>query len=202
METNINSDHTEDIMKQMEELWKNIPTNRYPMKGNNGYIGYGYREGKRKKGYCVEKRKVGRDIRKYHFDRTMSWNLDTSVMNWLSDNVGGFFRKCGTHESWSDYDINGNKTEDTKKRMEAEYARENAYLKYLDEFLRTCDDKTFNKFRDFVCPALYYISQNTISYPGGFTIDSWKETVYKMWESFANGKLSKEFIDNFYSLWD
>ena len=198
------------------ELFECIKPNPYPLKGRR-FIGYGCIPKHKNKYDRVNKRKYGRYIRKYGFDLTETWSLDYTIAAWLSDNVGGFFRRCGLRDDWSDYDLEGNErenadTSDIKKLFkepknyrpfyQAEEAREEEFLKQLDNFLKTADKDIIKKFINFVVPRLMYLAQNAFGYPGDFkTFDEWQNCLKKMCEDLFNTGYSETFIKHFYSLW-
>ena len=185
------------------ELFECIKPNPYSMKNKSGYIGYGCLTNKRTKANIVSKRKCSRYIRKYGFDITETWSLDYAIASWLSDNVGGFFRKCGSFDDWADYDIYGNKCkpqEDLTPFYEAENARKESYLQHLEEYLSTTEDYT--KFIDFVIPRLIYYIKHHYGYPGDFSSDEeWTEILKTMVEDLYKCD-TKLFIKYFYHLWD
>lgn len=88
----------------MNNLFACIPSFKKIEKGTNNYINYGYR----RKNVNKEKRKALRNIRKYGFDTSECWNFDTTIMRYLSDNFGEFFRECGSPDDWGNYDTKGN----------------------------------------------------------------------------------------------
>lgn len=197
------------------DLFGCIKSNPYPIKNRN-FIGYGCIPNRKIKYNKVDRRKCGRYIRKYGFDITETWSLDYSIAAWLSDNVGGFFRKCGSVDDWSDYDLEGNKlvfdTKNLKKYLEspvnykpfweANEARKNEYLKQLDVFLKTSDKQILDKFITFVTPRLLYLAEHAWGYPGEFeSFKTWQECIRKMANDFIIKRYSEDFIKHFYGLW-
>ena len=189
----------------MNELFKCIKPNPYPMKGKGGTIGYGCFT-TRKPGNKVNKRKLNRYYRKYGFDITETWNLDYTICAWLSDTVGSFFRECGSIDSWSDYDLEGNEytIKITEDFFKADELRHEEYQKQLKNYLLNCSDSDYIKFFDFVGPRLTYLMNHTDGYPGQFnSYDEWTGTLaqmhYNLSPSIRNLDL---FVEHFFSLWD
>lgn len=182
------------------ELFKNIKPNPYPLRNK---LGYGCITTSRKKYNKVNKRKVLRSIRKLGFDYSECWNLDYTIMCWLSDNVGDFFRKCGSVDDWSDYDLNGNEWANyNKDTIELEQARRTEYLNQLSTYFTTCSGEEYLKFLDFVIPRLIYLIEHIHGYPAEFnTFKDWQNELKNIVVELPKRNVTK-FIDNFYSLWD
>ena len=187
----------------MEEIWKFTKPFSYSRKGADGCFGYGYRAKHRKYAQKCQKRKAYRYIRHYGFDTSECWELTTVIMEYLSDNVGGFFRTCGNVDDWYLYDVQGNKyehQEDLTPFYEAENARKESYLQHLEEYLSTTED--YSKFIVFVIPRLIYYTKHHSGYPGDFNSDEeWTEILETMVESLYKCD-TKLFIKYFYYLWD
>jgi hypothetical protein len=175
-----------------------------PAKHSGRHIGYGCFE-TRHKGYKMNRRKLGRYIRKFGFDVTETWNLDNTIMCWLADNVGGFFRMCGPMESWSDYDLDGNEAnykENGKAVIEAEEARTECFIKSLEAWLGSCNDEIYNKFVDFVEPRLDFLAEHTNGYPVDFgNYGEWQGTLLKMSRDLR-ARDYWLFTRYFFNLWD
>ena len=180
------------------ELFECIKPNPYTMKNKNGNIGYGFLASK-------AKRKYGRYIRKYGFDITETWSLDNTIASWLSDNVGGFFRKCGSFDDWSDYDLNGVPYKDTTMNLivEAEDTRRDYFIKKLDEFLRGDNEELVLKFCKFVVPRIHFLADHTDGYPADSkSFESWQKQLHSMANKLETEHYSVEFLLHFFSLWD
>ena len=187
------------------ELFECIKPNPYPTKDKSGYIGYGCLTNKRTKANIVSKRKCGRYIRKYGFDITETWSLDYAIASWLSDNVGGFFRKCGSFDEWSDYDMFGTPYKEANPRfvVEAEEARRDHFLSELDIFLKDYTGPLKEKFIKFVVPRIRFLADHSCGYPSGFkSFESWQECLHTMANNLETKQYSIKFIDYFFSLWD
>lgn len=191
----------EENIKNLFEHIKPFPT---PAKHSARHIGYGCFE-TRHKGYKMNKRKLGRYIRKFGFDVTETWNLDNTIMCWLADNVGGFFRMCGPMDSWSDYDLDGNKAnykENGEAVIKAEQARTECFMKSLEAWLNNSDNDIYYRFVDFVEPRLEFLAGHTDGYPGDFdNYHEWQVTLFKMSRNLLvrNHEL---FTRYFFNLWD
>jgi hypothetical protein len=185
----------------MEEF-KYIKSNPYPLKDCKGFFGYGCIYNKQKRYNKVNRRKLNRYYRKYGFDITECWSLDYTIMAWLSDNIGGFFRECGIQDNWSDCDLEGN-TDDIKKIFEADDIRQQAYLEYLKYFLEhEITEEQWISFLMFISPRLNYLRQHTFGYPSGVdSFENWQNTLYKMEEDLHHKKFDL-FIEWFFALWD
>ncbi len=190
----------------MEDLFKNIKPLPYPVKGGYGRLGYGVFLSRRSRFGRVNKRKRNRYIRKYGFDISETWSLDYTTACWMSDNVGGYFRKCGQMDHWYDFDLEGNTytpDSDCSVFIAAENARKNDYLKHLDDFIKSGDSGVVKRFIAFIVPRLSYLAKNTHGYPPYFeTIDKWRGVLLKMAEDFKVNSYSKDFTENFFLLWD
>lgn len=183
----------------MKELFKNLKSYTYPLKTKYGY-GYIINSYNKNK---ADRRKVRRYIKHYGFDISETWNLDTTIMQWLSDNVGGFFRECGSSDIWADYDINGNEWSSyNKETLELDSKRHTEYQYQLKQYLLNCSNKDYKKFVDFVIPRLKYLSQHTNGYPANFTtFEKWGNALTIMINELPTRNVQL-FIENFYALWD
>jgi hypothetical protein len=189
----------------MEECWKYIKPFKYPLKGSYNNIGYGYRNKTRSKYKKRNIRKSYRDFRKYGFDTSETWSLDYTIMCWLSDNIGGFFRNCGSVDDWADCDLNGIEYDkSTREAINTAYkTRCESFLKHLTELLEYAGPETFEKFTNFVIPRLDFLSKYTHGYPSKYSnIESWREIIQEMIRAFKYGTYSRFFIEEFFALWD
>lgn len=192
----------------MDNLFNCIPSFKKIEKGTNNYINYGYR----RKNVNKEKRKAFRSIRKYGFDTSECWNFDTTIMRYLSDNFGGFFRECGSPDDWGNYDFEGNSWETIIKYTTKEYYTENlikadnlrveTYKEHLKDFLNT--EEGHKVIFEFIIPRLLYFIKHHQGYPALEGIDSdeeWTEILKEMnyQLSMFNSDL---FIKYFFNLWD
>lgn len=188
-----------------KELFKNIKPNRWPIKGQNGFFGYGAIPRNRSIYRCGGKRKFYRYLRVYGFDVTETWSLDYTITCWLSDNIGGYFRECGSIDKWSDFDLEGNAWVpggNYEPFAAADRARREDYLLHLDIFIKESDETIIQKFIDFVVPRLDYLAKKTNGYPGDFkTFSEWKELLFKMVKYLKTEHYSEDFIKYFFSLW-
>lgn len=181
-----------------------IKPNIYPIKGNCGRIGYGYRFKTRRKNHKVEKRKAYRDIRRIGFDTSEAWELYTTIAGWLSDNVGGYFRKCGDPETWDENDLAGNPIiwgdpESTSKCFKADVARQEEFLMNLKGYL---ENSISEEFISFVLPRLKFFTKYVHGCPHNETFEGWKSKLEDMIDKFERGTYSTYFIIYFFALWD
>lgn len=192
----------------MNNLFTCIPSFKKIERGTNNYINYGYR----RKNVNKEKRKALRSIRKYGFDTSECWNFDTTVMRYLSDNFGGFFRECGSPDDWGNYDLEGNSWETIIKYTTKEYYAENlvkadnlrveTYKEHLKEFLDT--EEGHKVIFEFILPRLFYFIQHHEGYPALEGIDSdeeWTEILKEM-DFQLNSYKTDLFVKYFFNLWD
>jgi hypothetical protein len=193
-------------MINMEDCWKYIKKNSYPLKNKNGFIGYGYRCKKRSKYYIANKRRSYRDYRKYGFDTSETWSLDYTIISWLSDNAGGFFRECGCPDQWEDIDLEGNVWnigDNIQNHIQAGTIRRESFQKHLKDFLIASDIVIVDKFIEFVVPRLEYLSNTAHGYPTEFkSFSKWKECMINMKNDLNNKKVSDDFVKYFFCLWD
>lgn len=184
----------------MENVFEYVKPNPYPLK-NNICFGYGFIPRRRSKFGRVNRRKLNRFYRKDGFDITECWSLDCSIMAWLSDNFGGFFRECGTYDTWSDNDLNG-ELSDYAGLYTAECARQDAYLVKLKDFLEhdmTEDQRSV--FLGFVMPRLVHFRKTVFGYPGELNgIEEWEDVLDRMQKELVNKKYDL-FVEWFFSLW-
>lgn len=174
----------------MDNIFKGIMPNPYPLRTKYGY------------GYLSDKRKILRYFRKYGFDISETWNLDETIAQWLSDNVGGFFRDCGRTSAWSEYDLDGNPVSYNEETVALEKARKNEYLKQLHNYLTTCSGENYLKFLEFIIPRLIYLVDHAYGYPDEFnTFKDWQNMLKSIVVELSKRDIAK-FVSNFYSLWD
>jgi hypothetical protein len=182
----------------MEEIWKDVKPFSYPQKGINGYYNYGYSPKRRTRYYKLRKRKVYRQIRKYGFDVTECWNLYNTIMRWLSDNVGGFFRECGDENDW---DANLNSS-NYMVVIELCKERQYSYQQHLKEYLESLTGDNYHQFLDFVIPRLVYFEKHFVGYPAKFNSDEeWNKILKEMVQGMCQNDY-KLFVENFFYLWD
>lgn len=187
----------------MNDLFTNVPPFKKIEKGANNCINYGYRH----KNVNKEKRKAFRDIRKYGFDTSECWNLDITIMRYLSDRIGGFFRECGSPDDWGNYDTKGNYWDNVTNGDHSDFIKANnlcveTYKEYLKEFLITEEGREI--IFKFIIPRLLYFIQHHQGYPALEGVNSdkeWTEILKEMeWQlSIGNPDL---FIKYFFNLWD
>ena len=187
----------------MNNLFACIPSFKKIEKGANNYINYGYR----RKNVNKEKRKALRNIRKYGFDTSECWNFDTTIMRYLSDNFGEFFRECGSPDDWGNYDTKGNHWDyvidgDYSAFFKAGNLRVEAYKEHLKEFLDT--EEGHKVIFEFITPRLLYFIKHHDGYPALEGIDSdeeWTEILKEM--DFQLGSYKTDlFVKYFFNLWD
>lgn len=184
------------IMKHYKSIWENVKPFSYPQKGADGCFNYGYRYNYRKPGQKLQKRKVYRQCRKLGFDISETWNLGDTIMRWLSDNVGGFFRECGKSYDWFDTDIN------SKEAVILEGLRIECYLLHLKNYLYTRNQSNY-KFANFVVPRLIYFRNHHVGYPAQFNSDEeWNSILDRIIDDVKWGIDYDLFIEYFFNLWD
>lgn len=199
---------------EIEYFWKNIPSFKTIEKGKDGRIGYGFRY-KHKRPYDkMQKRKAYREIKKYGFDLSETWSLDYTIMLWLSDTFGGFFKICGCCDNWAHYDLDGNYIDfwdhkDDKNHYDNMYkyetTRYNSFRKHLNDLLNTNDPKVISKFSEFCSPRLRILAKFSHGWPSGEkykNYEDWINVIIDMADKFDNGTYSQNFIDDFFCLWD
>lgn len=188
----------------MEDLFKNVKPNPKQVKGSRGCnIGYGcfYT---RRKGFKVNKRKLNRWYRKYGFDITETWSLDYTIMAWLSDNVGGFFRECGDVDTWDDWDLDNNPRteENVLSCVKASSKRRQIFEEKLREFIEDTENPQYSKFVEFVIPRLKQLRNDAFGYPCTLNnTEEWKNVISQMIQDFETKQSSTYFISYFFSLW-
>ena len=181
-------------MKNYKSIWENVKPFSYPQKGADGCFNYGYRYNCRKPGQKLQKRKVYRQCRKLGFDASETWNLCDSIMRYLSDNVGGFFRECGN--DWFDLDIN------TKEAAALENLRMESYKLHLKDYLYTRNQSHY-EFVNFVVPRLIYLRNHYTGYPAKFDYSvEWDSILDKIIEDVKQSIDYDLFIEHFFNLWD
>lgn len=184
----------------MNNLFKYIKPNPYPLCTKYGYGIIPITTDKYEK---ANKRKVLRYIRHYGFDITETWSLDFTIMRWLSDHVGGFFRECGDRSTWDEIDLEGHSYDTSENCIEAEKARIQEFKKQLKEFLETANKDILVEFQDFVIPRLRYLSQHTHGYPVTYNNGNhWRLTLMEMANTFEMGYYDERFVEDFFLLWD
>lgn len=160
---------------------------KYPMKGANNMIGYGCSSKKRRSGYKRKYKRQLRDFRKFGFDTSECWSLDYTLMCWLSDNVGGFFRECGSPDDW---------TIEEEKVMVPKF--EGELKKWLDS-----KDENFDGFTSFVIPRINWLIKYSHGFPAMLdSFEEWTNILQEMNEAFKNDTYSEKFITYFFNLWD
>lgn len=187
----------------MDNLFNCIPPFKKIEKGTNNYINYGYLS----KNVNKEKRKALRSIRKYGFDTSECWNFDTTIMRYLSDKVGGFFRECGSPDDWGNYDTKGNPWDsitnsDYSDFIKAYVLRVETYKEHLKDFLNT--EEGHQVIFEFIIPRLFYFIGHHEGYPaleGIDTDEEWVEILKEMNYQLSSFKTDL-FIKYFFNLWD
>lgn len=191
---------------ELEDCWKNIK----PYKKNNSFFGYGCLRKTRKKGFKVEKRKYLRYVRKYDFDITETWNLDYTIIRWLSNHVGGFFKLCGNFDEWDLIDVEGNKIdiydgESINRCNKAYQLRQESFQNHLKDFLDEKQNEKFKDFCKFIVPRLRHFAVYTISYPSQIeeynTIKKWKKAINEFVDKFKEKNYDIRFIRDLFYLW-
>lgn len=182
-----------------------IKPNSYPIKGNYNRIGYGYRVKNRSKYHKVEKRKAYRNIRRLGFDVTETWDLDMTIAFWFSDNIGGFFRECGSPDVWDSEDLDGNPIDynnekSIQKCIKAEKFRREEFLKNLENALN--QSEILEKFIPFVLPRLKFLAKHKMGCPVNISFEEWNFIIRDMIECFENQTYSNYFTEYFFALWD
>ena len=179
-------------------IWKDVKPFSYPQKGIDGYYNYGCRPKGRTRYYKLRRRKVYRQIRKYGFDVTECWNLYHTIMRWLSDNVGGFFRECGDENDWD----GGLNPSNYVVIMELCKKRLYSYQQYLKEYLQSLDRDNYHQFLDFVIPRLVYFEKHFVGYPAKFSSGGEWHTILKEMMDRLMERDTKLFVEYFFYLWD
>lgn len=172
-------------------------------KGADNCINYGYR----RKNVNKEKRKAFRSIRKYGFDSSECWNLDITIMRYLSDKFGGFFRECGSPDDWCNYDTKGNHwdsvvNDDYSDFIKGYNLRVETYKEYLKKFLTT--EEGHKVIFEFITPRLVYFIQHLQAYPaleGINSLEEWREILKEM-DYQLNSYKTDLFIKYFFQLWN
>lgn len=200
---------------EIEQFWKDITPFSKCEKGAYNNINYGYRS-KRRNSYKTkcEKRKTFRQIKKYGFDLSELWGLDVTIMRWMSDTYGGFWRMVGNPDSWNDYDLDCNYVDFWQNRNNPEYfekmtlwsrTRYDSYKLHLRDFLENMSSEEFEQYAAFVSPRLRKLADIIHGWPSGEkfpTFEDWQNEIRNMANRFDNGTFSESFIEYFYSLWD
>lgn len=177
----------------MDDLFKYIKSNPYPIKDK---LGYGVITKHRKKYNKINKRKVLRYYRKHGFDITESYNSVRTIMSWLSDNVGGFFRECGDYDVWQNVDLYGTLLIDShnyKDCYKAELLRIKEFQNQLDIFLKTSDHSTLCNFIRFVVPRLSYFAKHLNN-----NLSDTKRLIFKICHELMYEKYSENFTKQFF----
>lgn len=199
---------------EIESFWNGLPGYRGMCKGKNGRIGYGYVYKHYNRNGITKYRKAYRQIRKYGFDISEAWTLDITIMEWLSDNVGGFWKKCGPFSSWTEYDLNGNYydfwefcNEDIYFNLayQWEKTRCDSFLKHLKDFLDNSNENILNDFRKFVIPRLRKLADISQGWPANNDFpkfEDWIKEINNMADKFEQGTYTDTFITYFFNLAD
>jgi len=201
---------------EIESIWNNIPPFKKIEKGFGGKFGYGYW---RKKGLehgdkRNHKRQCLRQIRKYGFDNSETWGLDYTIMRWLSDNYGGFFRICGNPDNWNNYTLDGTYLDFWEHRKDKDYyevtnkaeeARYNSFKVHLKHFLDNATPQEMKGMASFCSPRLRRLKELNHGWPATDdfpTFEDWQNELLNMADKFEEGTYSPYFISYFFSLWD
>lgn len=181
----------------MKSIWEDVKPFSYPQKGANGCYNYGYRSKKRSLYKKLNRRIVYRQIRHYGFDTSETWVLCDTIMRYLSDNVGGFFRECGNPDNWDQCTPFS-----YKEAVQLEKLRQESYKEHLKEYLESLDEDNYHQFLDFVIPRLVYLEKHFVSYPAKFdTKEEWRETLNIIIDGLEEWN-TKPFVEYFFYLWD
>ena len=200
---------------EIEKFWNNLPSFANVEFNNNGKFNYGCITKKPSRDYKKRYiRKARRQMRKYGFDSSETWNLDYTIMTWLSDNFGGFFRICGCPDNWGHYDLDGNDYDFWKYRNTEGYyekmkewntTRYDSFYKHLRDFLNNLTDDNKKKLSNFCCPRLRYLAKHMHGWPAGNDFpkfEDWKNEIENMACKLEEGTYSEYFITYFFNLWD
>lgn len=199
---------------ETERFWQNMVPFSKCEKGAYNNINYGYRRKGRSPYTKREKRKAYRQIRKYGFDFSELWGLDLTIMRWMSDTYGGFWRTIGDPDNWNDYDLDGkyydfwqnhNNPEHFEKISLWSRTRHDSYKLHLRNFLDKMSFEEFKQYAAFVSPRLRKLADIIHGWPSGEkfpTFEDWQNEIRNMANRFDNGTFSESFIEYFYSLWD
>lgn len=186
----------------MCDLWKGVK----PYRHNNDFFGIGFRNKRRKKGQRVRKRQYLRDLRKVGFDTTEIWSLDSAILKWLAEKVGGIFITCGDPDNWDMIELGGYKWNNLDRfsfeRCQKAYQER---TKCIKEHLRNYLDNAPEEFINFIVPRLRYFAKNTDGYPVLYkeikTLEDWQDIVNDMADKFEQKTYSENFIKYFFNLW-
>lgn len=196
---------------EIEGFWKYTKPFRNTEKGTDNRFGYGFYERRYrrdfKKGLTNTKRHYLRTMRKIGFSPSETWNLDCTIMRWLSDEFGGFFRECGSQEGWTTYSLDGVHRRELPMEIiiESNKVRVESYKSHLRGLLDNANSETLRKIASFCVPRLKVLKKYKISYPCGDDIKSmedWDDILDKMILGFEEGSYDDLFIEYFFALWD
>ena len=167
-------------------LWNDVKPFNKPEKGKWG-IGYGYCKRHISKGYH-NYRKAFRQIRKLGFDKSEVWNLDCTIMRWLSDTYGGYFTKVGDPNYWDEICNN-----------DLYNARIEDYLNHFEEIYKSDSEKVSK----FILPRLIVLKKGLCGYPGNIeSFEKWTEILDSIIESLKKNEWNPSLKEYFFSLWD
>lgn len=164
------------------KLWEGLEPFSNNEKGKYGNINYGFQ--KRKSKY---RRKAYRQIRKQGFDNSEVWSLDCTIMCWLSDTFGGYFRMVGERNNWYD-----------GKDYEKYESRQEEYCQYLDNFYQAY----FPEINYFVLPRLKVLYKTHREYPCYLTAEKWDDILKQMINSMEQNQYTPLLSKYLFNLWD
>lgn len=179
-------------MFNMNNIWNNVKHFNNYEKGKCG-INYGYCQKKRHNGYN-NYRKAKRQIRKYGFDFSEVWNLDSTIMRWMSDTYGGILKLAGYTDYWGYTNI-----DDIVYNNKLYETRETAYF---EEFRKVYKENT-EEVNNFILPRLKVFKKILHGYPASLeSFDCWHNIIDSMINEMEEGKYSELLIEYLFNLWD
>lgn len=184
-----------------------------PLKGLYGAIGYGCckRHPQHRCDYS-NYRKAFRQIRRYGFDASETWNLDRTISLWMVDHHPEL-------KEWGNPDLLEDAV-DAWYSQNRDIATENlwyyeniVYKQFVDDIFKCISeftDSEWTEFEEFLCPRLKYFSNphNLHGWPGEGRYDyihsyeDYVQVLSEIYDSIKAHQIHPHFQELYGNLWD